>query len=811
METTVEMLSSSTATLGDERRFSSSSASDNTYSTMMNQELTPQTITITTTTTTTTTTTAITPTVPANNYDLCLTHQKTVTDADVADKEEEEEMQRLEFLRDVEDDVEDDDDVQISTRSSLAYPIQSPLNRSLSSAQIGDHAVGVPVEFQSDERSESENVGEGDDGGDEGCLGERLERTVHFQRMIDEDDEQEGGRGGGETVGGLAPGTETVEIQKDLATKQDCIFDYPDPRASNSNDDQIDHGDIIAPHTPFLPIFSPITLRPQRLCKVPVVGEYIDPNCPPTPPPIRPPPLLLPPTPPRSSVGSGSSSSDDPSTAAAVPVPVNTDDVNVNVNVMVVHDHNSRQKEEMNGEESLDMTDSIAQEVSPFHPLDRPPPSPQQQQQKQQQPDRIRWRLSTNYPPTRRRGERRTVTASGTLATSTSGATIYGDTTDSSSLRSSMIAPTTFVMIDTNGNQILTDPYTSSVTPPLPSPLSAAIMGGGGGGGGGGGSTSGNGKALLTPVPLWLTTAIPRYHFTGNSNSSNINNGNNSSSSPSSGVINPTTDPQVAAHIAEALRMYGIPSLHQPTTVHPFQRFSMTPSTPSRSTSLGTSATGGDGYEPPRGSTFPRLMHRSPSRSSSSTTSSSPSRIVRVWAALTGRGVTSTTNTTITTNTTNGSSRATTMVASPSTTHSRFSQLVQPSSSSSASSATLQYEQLPFVQQPRRPTIVLPSPLTRASVVLGSGSTASSSAVATSFSVTGGGGNCDGGGNIGDGNGDGGDEGDEEGNDDGAGEQQLQQQTRSILQNADPDDKDLAAAGEPSAFQTFLKVFMCGC
>ncbi|KAG0041212.1 hypothetical protein BGZ90_009994, partial [Linnemannia elongata] len=101
------------------------------------------------------------------------------------------------------------------------------------------------------------------------------------------------------------------------------------------------------------------------------------------------------------------------------------------------------------------------------------------------------------------------------------------------------------------------------------------------------------------------------------------------------------------------------------------------------------------------------------------------------------------------------------MVASPSTTHSRFSQLVQPSSSSSsssASSATLQYEQLPFVQQPRRPTIVLPSPLTRASVVLGSRSTASSSAFATSSLVTGGGGNCDGGGNVGDGNGDGGDE-----------------------------------------------------
>ncbi|KAG0046135.1 hypothetical protein BGZ90_008273, partial [Linnemannia elongata] len=181
METTVEMLSSSTATLGDERRFSSSSASDNTYSTMMNQELTPQTITITTTTTTTTTTTAITPTIPANNYDLCLTHQKTGADADVADEEEEEEMQRLEFLRDVEDDIEDDDDVQISTRLSLAYSIQSPLNRS----------DGVPVEFQSDERSESENVGEGDNGGGEGCLGERLERIVHFQRMIDEDDEQE--------------------------------------------------------------------------------------------------------------------------------------------------------------------------------------------------------------------------------------------------------------------------------------------------------------------------------------------------------------------------------------------------------------------------------------------------------------------------------------------------------------------------------------------------------------------------------------------------------------------------------------------
>ncbi|KAG0043021.1 hypothetical protein BGZ89_006606, partial [Linnemannia elongata] len=255
METTVEMLSSSTTTLGDERRFSSSSASDNTYSTMMNQELTPQTITITTTTTTTTTTTAITPTIPTNNYDLCLTHQKTGADADVADEEEEEEMhkkqqpcfflsrsftndkltvqglsppqstyeispeylavsappkvisppgafasddellshtpQRLEFLRDVEDDVEDDDDVQISTRSSLAYSIQSPLNRSSSSAQTGDHAVGVPVEFQSDERSESENVAEGDDGGGEGCLGERLERIVHFQRMIDEDDEQE--------------------------------------------------------------------------------------------------------------------------------------------------------------------------------------------------------------------------------------------------------------------------------------------------------------------------------------------------------------------------------------------------------------------------------------------------------------------------------------------------------------------------------------------------------------------------------------------------------------------------------------------
>ena len=367
-----------------------------------------------------------------------------------------------------------------------------------------------------------------------------------------------------------------------------------------------------------------------------------------------------------------------------------------------------------------------------------------------------------------------------------------------------MLTPTTFVMIDTDGNQILTDPYTSSMTPPLPSPLSTAMMGGGGGG-----SSSGSGKALPTPVPLWLTTAIPRYHFTGNSNISS-NNGNSSSSSSSNGVTSPMTDPQVAAHVEEALRMYGIPSLHQSTTVHPFQRFSMIPLTPSRPTSLGTSITGGGGCEPPRGSTFPRLMHRSPSRSSSSTSSNSPSRIVRVWAALTGRGVSSTSNTVITTNMTNGSSRATTMVASPSTTHSRFGQLVQPASSLSSSSATLQYDQLPFVQQPRRPTIVLPSPLTRASVVLGSGSTASSSVAAAFSSVTDGGGNCGGGENNGDGNEDGGDEGDGEGNDDGAGEQQ-QQQTRSMLQNANLDDKDQTAAGEPSVFQTFLKVLLCGC
>ncbi|KAG9067314.1 hypothetical protein KI688_012097 [Linnemannia hyalina] len=646
---------------------------------MMTQQLTPRTMTITTTTTTTTTTTGIAPIIPANNYDLRLTHQKMGTDPDVADEEEEEEMLRLEFLRF----VEDDDAVQISTQLSLAYSIQSSPDRSLSSLVTDDHAVGTPFELQSDERSESEseNVGE-DDGGGERCLGERPERIVHFQRRIDDDDEQ-------------------VEA-------------------------------------------------------------------------------------------SASSSSNNPSTAAATLVPVKTDDVNV----MVAHDHNPRQED---GEESQDKTDGIAQEVSPFHPLDRPPSPPPQQQQQQQQSDRIRWRLSTNYPPTRRRGERRAVTASGILATSASGATnsIFGDTTDSTSLRSSMIAPTTFVMVDIDGNQILTDPYTSSVTPPLPSPLSAAIMGGGGG------SSSEGGKALPAPVPLRFANAIPRYHFTGNSNSS-------SSGSSSNGVVSQTADPHVAAHIAEALQMYGIPSLHQPTTVHPFQRYSMIPSTPSRSTSLGTSTTGGGGYEPPRGSTFPRLMHRSPSRGSRNTRSSSPSRVARVWAALTRRGVSSTTNTTMTTNTTIGSSRATTMVAS-STTHSRLSQLAQPSSSPSASSTTLQYEQLPFVQQPRRPTIVLPSPLTRVSVVLGSGSTAGSSVAAVSSSVTGGCGNFDGGGNDGDGNEDGADDGDGEGNHDGAGEQQQQLQTRSMLQNANPEDKDQAAAGEPSAFQAFLKVLMCGC
>ncbi|KAK3833825.1 MAG: hypothetical protein JOS17DRAFT_739463 [Linnemannia elongata] len=805
METAIEMLSSSTTTSGDDRRFSSSSTSSNTYSIMMTQQPTPRTITITTTTTTTTTTTAIAPTIPASSYDLRLAHQKAGTDSDVADEEDEEEMCRLEFLGDAEDDVEDDDGVQISTQSSLPS-IQSLLDCSLSSPETGDHAVGVPVDFQSDEGTESESVEE-NDGRGEWCLGERLERFVPSQRRIDDDDEQEGRGGGGETIRGLAPAIEVVDMRKkDPAAQQDCIFDYLDPGASNSNDEQFDHGDIIAPHAPFLSILSSTTLRPQRICRVPVVSEYIDPYCPPTP------PLLLPPTPPPSSAASASTSSENPCTAIAVPM---------SVNLMVTHDHSLRQ-EEVDGEESLDTTDGIAQEMSPLHPLDSHPSFPPQQQQQQQpcnlkdenpsvppssstpqqqQPDRIRWRESTNYPPTRRRGERRAVTASGILATSTSGATnsTYGDTTDSTSLRSSMIAPTTFVMIDTDENQILTDPYISSVTPSLPSPLSAAIMGGGGW------SSGGGGKALPAPAPLWLTTAIPRYHFTGNNNNSS-NNGDSSSSCSSNSVISPTADPQVAAHVAEALRMYGIPSLHQPTTVHPFQRFSMTPSTPNRSTSLGTSTTGSGGCEPPRGSTFPRLMHRSPSRGSSSTNSTNPSRVVRVWAALTGRGVSS-----ITTNTTNGSSRATTMVASPSTTDSRFSQLVQPSSSSSSSSATLQYEQLPFVQQPRRPTIVLPSPLTRVSVVLGSGSTTGSSIAAASSSVNGSGGNCDGSGNDGDGNDDGGDEVEEEGNDDGAGDQQQQQQTRSMVQNADPEDKDQAAAGEPSAFQTFLKFFLCGC
>lgn len=95
--------------------------------------------------------------------------------------------------------------------------------------------------------------------------------------------------------------------------------------------------------------------------------------------------------------------------------------------------------------------------------------------------------------------------------------------------------------------------------------------------------------------------------------------------------------------------------------------------------------------------------------------------------------------------------------------------------------------------------------------MLGSGSTAGISVADASSSVSGDGGNCDGGGNDGDGNEDGGDEGDGEGNFDGAGEQQQQQKTRSMVQNADPEDKDQAAAGEPSAFQTFLKVLMCGC
>ena len=344
----------------------------------MIQQLTPRSITITTTTTTTTTTTAIAPTIPANTYNLRPTRQKARTDPDVADEEEEEEMRRLDFLRDVEDDVENDDGVQISTQSSLASPIQFSLNRSLSSPETGDHAIGVSVEFQSDERSESESVGEYDDGG-EGCHGERLERIVHFQRRIDDDDEQEGG-GGGETVGGLAQATEDVDTQKkDQAAQQDCIFDYPDPRASNSNNDQINHGDIIAPHVPFLPILSPSTLRPPRFCKVPVVSEYIDPYCPPTPQPTRP-PLLLPPTPSPSLVALASSSSNNPSTAAAVPGPVSTDDVNVSV--IVAHDHRPRVDEEVDGEESLDKTGGIAQEVSPLHPLDRPPsPPPQQEQQ----------------------------------------------------------------------------------------------------------------------------------------------------------------------------------------------------------------------------------------------------------------------------------------------------------------------------------------------------------------------------------------------------------------------------------------------
>ncbi|KAF8937585.1 hypothetical protein BGZ47_008963, partial [Haplosporangium gracile] len=516
---------------------------------------------------------------------------KTGADSDANQEEdeaeEEEEARSLEFLQD----DEEEDDALISTQSSSAS-VSSILSHVDPSPQgaaggTGCCAIGIPVQFQADESCESERKG---GGGSAQYGGEGLVSFDYDQGRID-GDEQEGGG----TAGGLAPAMEVVDMQKeDSAAQQDYIFDYSDSSTSAQSDDGVD---IIVPHAPFLPVLSPTTLRPQRLCKVPVVSEYVDPFCPPTPPP--PPPLSL-------AASASSSSSDKASITAAVPA--DTDDMNMNV--MMAHDHN-RQEEEY-AKESLNKTNNVALEVSPLHQLDHPPhpPHPQQQQQQQpyhtiaenpsvpslsstpqqqqRQPDRNRWRLSANYLPTRRRGERSAVTASGILTTTTSaGAThsIYGDitTSDSTSIRSSMIAPTTFVMIDTDGNQILTDPYTSSVTPPLPSPFSTAIMGGG--------SSGSYGKALPAPVPLWLTAAVPQYHFSSNSGSGS--GSSNGASAVTSGVISPTADPQVAAHIAEALRMYGIPSLHQPATIHPFQRSSMIPTPPSRSTSMGTPTTAG--------------------------------------------------------------------------------------------------------------------------------------------------------------------------------------------------------------------------
>ncbi|KAF9107364.1 hypothetical protein BGX29_006572 [Mortierella sp. GBA35] len=548
------------------------------------------------------------------------------------------------------------------------------------------HGVIVPVNYQMDAiddeiESEDGGVGQGEGGGEE-AFG-YLERSDHQNRNdIEEEGEQEGG------------GPEVVDIQK-KEPDEECILDYPtepsleyiDPSSHDLLEQQPYDIDIDIDNLQSLP---------QR--------------------------------------------DRDSLSTLSMMVLADMDGLDTDL----AHDHGQGQDQDKDQQQRSrrNLGKSVARdfdpyrEINPIHPLDlpqqphqeqqhgtsiddgnsddslsqqisTPPPTPQpqlqQQQQQQQQSDRIRWRLSTNYPPSRRTPERNSVFLA---SPSNNACSVYGygfggnittTTTadDAISIRSSA-TPTTFVMVDTDGNQILTDPYTSSLTPPLPSPLSAITAGFSSGGGG-------SGKAVPLSSPLVFT--VPRIHFGTTINTSiNTNTSTNTSS---------TADPQVAAHIAEALRMYGIPSLHPLTTVHPFQRFSMSPS----STGSGFSV---PGVIQTGGSTSSLRVNRSGSGSSSS----GPSRVVRVWAALTGRDI----STMTTTNT------RTTSTTTETSTRSRF-RLPRPQSS------MFQYEELPFVQQPQLPTVVFPAAVARTSMTSVRPSSASSSFVAGTGGDNGGGGN----------------------------------------------------------------------
>ncbi|KAF9095228.1 hypothetical protein BGX23_000837 [Mortierella sp. AD031] len=539
------------------------------------------------------------------------------------------------------------------------------------------HGVIVPVNYQmdaiDDEReSEDGGVGQGEGGGEE-AFG-YLERSDHQNRNdIEEEGEQEGG------------GPEVVDIQK-KEPDEECILDYP-TEPSLVDDDR---GDIITPHAPFLPMFSASSLQPSRFAKVPVVEEYIDPSS----------HDLLEQQPYDIDIDIDNLQSlpqrdRDSLSTLSMMVLADMDGLDTDL----AHDHGQGQDQDKDQQQHSRR--NLGKMTILFH--NKSQPHHQHHNHNYSNNNNIRWRLSTNYPPSRRTPERNSVflASSSNNACSVYGYGFGGNITttttadDAISIRSSA-TPTTFVMVDTDGNQILTDPYISSLTPPLPSPLSAITAGFSSGGGG-------SGKAVPLSNPLVFT--VPRIHFGTTINTSiNTNTSTNTSS---------TTDPQVAAHIAEALRMYGIPSLHPLTTVHPFQRFSMSPS----STGSGFSV---PGVIQTGGSTSSLRVNRSGSGSSSS----GPSRVVRVWAALTGRDISTMTTT----------STRTTSTTTETSTRSRF-RLPRPQSS------MFQYEELPFVQQPQLPTVVFPAAVARTSMASVRPSSASSSFVAGTGGDNEGGGN----------------------------------------------------------------------